>query len=154
MVNSSIVICIPGKWMNLEEIKNGFANNLEYDLRENVIVSKNNDEFYKIIFENRDDEMAEAFQFAGTSKISQEDISEINQHTSVVYLVGEAGNLEKVHQIIKLTNTVLMLGGLGVKIETTGNAVGCTWWRHLNDKMDPMEIWNTFVTTVEEQDYY
>jgi len=50
--------------------------------------------------------------------------------------------------MIKLIHTFISIGGLGVKIETTGNAVGREWWGHLTRVMDPIEIWNTFVSIV------
>lgn len=56
---------LPRIWNYFKDIKEILLKDKKYKLKEDSICSEENNDFYKLRFETCDNEMAEAFEFAG-----------------------------------------------------------------------------------------
>jgi hypothetical protein len=90
--------------------------------------------------------MAEAFEVAGeVTGISDEELSIIEDHTFVLYLVSETGNPAAAHEIAKAARALLAAGGTGVKVETAGKAFSAPLWAELVDDFEEENLYVLFV---------
>ena len=76
----------------------------------------------------------------------------IGKHTFVLYIIGEAGNVEVAQKIMDVAVALLDAGGLGVKVETAGKAFNAEQWKTLTQLDDPARFYDAFVTKLQVQD--
>ena len=81
---------------------------------------------------DRDERMANSFKTAGLiNRVSDSFLEEIDCHNTVVYLIGEGGNMEAAEALARAGYAILKAGGIGVKVETAGKAFMKEQWANL-----------------------
>ena len=98
-------------------------------------------------FEHRghDDRMTEAFASASGGEVEGDELDAITAHKSVVYLLGEGSDLEKLRPLVEIAARLLPLGGLGIKVDSAGVAAPIERWLSLSVKFDPFGLIRCFV---------
>lgn len=144
---AQIIVCIPGPWKDRSKLITEIvsATKGEYIAAGVALLHRRSQKTFEIQVEKRDDNMRNAFAHAGmVNRLSPEFIDTIDQHQSVVYLLGEAGSPEAAASIAKAAVALLQAGGLGVKVETAGKAFSAEQWTALATMEEP-DLYRLFV---------
>ena len=93
----------------------------------------------------RDARMREAFDSASGGEIDEAELEAIEGHQSVVYLLGETGDLDRLRPMIAIASRLLLHGALGIKVESAGVAAPIENWLALSQRLDPFGLIRCFV---------
>ncbi|MFT5823198.1 MAG: hypothetical protein ACI8ZM_004458 [Crocinitomix sp.] len=138
------IICIPGIWNDSSELIAAIIENNENEFifAGNVLLNLKTKVGYELEICERDLRMKDSFKFAGrVNQVSEEFLNKIDQHKSVVYLIGETGDAESAKTIAEAGLAVLKSGGIGIKIESTGKAF-------------TKELWSDLIVDFQESNLY
>ena len=94
-----------------------------------------------------------ASDVAGQGKLSPERLGRIEDLAPLVYLHFPLDVLDQRERILKYTQIVQRLGGLGVKLESSGNAHPWERWFALLSST-PYDIYNAVIVLVADTDDY
>jgi hypothetical protein len=97
--------------------------------------------------------LANSFEIAGQGKIPGEVLTKIENHTSLVYLHFPLDLPDQRERILKFTQLLQRLGGLAVKVESSG--IAHTWerWFALLSGT-PFDMYCSAVVLIGDHDYY
>ena len=98
--------------------------------------------------------MVDAFRAAGRGDISAELEEEIAQHQSSIYLRFAANFVEERTRVLKYTELARQLGGIAIKIESSG--VGHSWerWFHLLASQNGFDWYCAVVMLLADEGIY
>ena len=106
-------------------------------------------------FYDADEQMAEAFGYAGQGKLTDVVLGKIAQHQSVVYLHFPFDIVSQKERIVKFTEVLARCGGIAVKLETSGIAHEWERWFELLRSDDLFDAYCASVVLVgDEQHFY
>ncbi len=141
MPDVQIILCIPGRWEAWESFLRDLVVSSEgtYFALGNILMEVAGEAPFTTAFHPHDDRMRDAFASAGSvTRISKETLAAIDEHASVIYLIGPGGSAGAAESIAYAAAAVLRAGGLGVKVETAGKAFSPEdWHRHLAEEESP-----------------
>jgi hypothetical protein len=150
-----IITCIPGKWQNKSEIVKSFTkNNKDFIFIGSVLKSVVDDYISRVEIYEHDPKLAEAFTLAGNNRFSLEEINQINDHTFILFLIGEGGSARLAKKILETSVAFLNMGGFAVKVETSGLAHTSSSWIALSNSDNPLALFHAFVTLVKQDGWY
>ena len=120
-MSTKIIMCIPGVWDSHQELVSAIAmSNSGYLYAGSVMYNSETDSSGEIEHFEYDEAVPTAFRALSVGRFSEEELEAIGNHTSVVYVTCEAGSIEAVASAMKIAQTLLKVGGISIKIETTG----------------------------------
>ncbi len=147
-IKPKTILCIPGMWKDQSEIVRSIAiNNIdEFLFAGKLLMNIKTKQHFVLEIEEYDDRMKEAFRFAGrVNHIPDEFLEKIDQHTCVVYIIGDTGSLIEAKAISEAGRAILMAGGIGLKVETTGKAFTAEHWTSLVTDFKEANLYEMFV---------
>jgi hypothetical protein len=178
-MTSSITICIPINLKHRQEIVAALANRYgaEYVLMDQVFQSTitqescvidicdreiypNGDrEAYfldalRVYPNNSEDNLAADFQLAGQDQFDPLTLRQISRCPQIIYLTSTDVGLAACLGMAKLAQVLLQIGGVAIKVESTGIALDKDRWLACSNADDVFEIYSLFVTLIEGEDYY
>lgn len=155
-MNTKVIVGIPGPWESREEIVTQiagtcgprflFAGTLLYD-------SEDKDHVEMEIYEY-DEILENAFRTAGKGKISQEVMKQIDSHKHMIYLLFDRENPGLRSHLLKFTKVIRDIGGIAVKVETSGVAHEFEKWNELLSDTGTFSLYTALVTLVGDDEYY
>jgi len=156
-VTSATIICVPGIWNGIDEIKNAIFSLTggEYLIVGDMLISVERERHYKLEIRGRDERVKHAFKYAGAATtISEEFLNELEKHNYLVYISGETGSLTEAENIAFAAAAVLKTGGIGIKIETAGKAFEKNRWLQLIKTFEETDLYQMFVAdaTTDKKD--
>lgn len=152
---TEIIIGIPGKWKNREELIQAVASLSDgYLLAGQVLHHKEKDNTFHVEVYEHDSHLKEAFSYASKEAFSEHLLAEIDQHTFTVYIIAEVADFEMVIDLIDAGSAILKAGGMAVKIETAGMAHTKEAWHALKQNPEVIPVYAHFVTIIGEEDHY
>ena len=101
-----------------------------------------------------DSNFIDAYKIAGQDKISELTLQKINNCPQVVYLTSTNTGYDSCIQMARLTEVLLNIGGIAVKVESAGIARDRDEWLANCNSNDPFEIYSLFVVLVEGDELY
>jgi hypothetical protein len=149
-ITATTVICIPGSWNNIDELKNAIfsSSNGEYMVVGEILLSIKKERHYKFEICGRDERMTASFKYTGkTTAISDDCLNKIEKHTFLIYISGETGGLKEAENIAFAGAAVLKAGGIGIKIDTAGKAFEKSKWLNLAKNFDETDLYQMFVAS-------
>ncbi|MCS1350228.1 DUF4261 domain-containing protein [Mechercharimyces sp. CAU 1602] len=156
MNNTQIVIGIPGVWKSgrvvLEQLLNAEIGRYTYS--EGIIFDKTVSKRFQFTITGYDSELLEAYKYASVGRIDEGDLNKISDHRSIIYLITDTGTIDDIRGIIQLGAKIIDLGGIAVKIETTGRAYSKNDWLLLHNNLDLNSIYDYFVTYISDGERY
>jgi len=149
----SIVIGIPGKWKNREEIVNAIAKDSGgYIFAGMMLMNSTTGESFGLEIYEHDPNLQQAFQYASMGKMTEQELQAIGEHTFTLYVIGSGGSVDFAQKMMKVTQALLKTGGMGVKIETTGKAFTPEQWNAICGLEDMGRYYDAFVTKLRMED--
>jgi hypothetical protein len=142
------IICIPGTWQDSSDLAVSIANKNEneYIFAGRVLLNLSNNQFFEIELCGRDERMRNSFRVAGmVNQLGESFLTQIDEHTMVLYLIGDGGSLEMARSMAEASQAILNAGGIGVKVETAGKAFTKMHWTDLLASGPPGNLYPMFV---------
>jgi hypothetical protein len=147
------VVCIPSKWRSEEDFKATLAQTNQFIVVGNTIIEKLTNNVYEYELYPYDAELWKSFMHTG--KFSEKDLAEIDQHSTTLYLISNTGNTRTLEQLTNIMSDLLKLGGVAIKIESSGAAHTLKSWFDIIIQKKPASLIEAFVTIfVDEGIYY
>ena len=144
LVNREMIVCVPGPWEN----RSDFARRVfalepsgRYTFADGVLADVQHQDHVPVQFLGRHPRMLEAFEAATRGDLPADVASAITSHRSSIYLRFMSNLVEERLRILKFTTLAKRLGGIAIKLESSG--VG-HWW----------ERWFQLVGSNNEFDWY
>lgn len=98
-----------------------------------------------------DPDLTEAFTYAGKDSFDDSFLSEIEQHTFMIYVIADVKGFEDIKNIIDAGAALLKAEGLAVKIETAGLAHSKDNWFDLIQDQDYFPVYSHFVNLIGDE---
>jgi hypothetical protein len=138
------ILCIPGTWGNEQAFASACAG---AGLRAAgaFLVDPLLGAHCEVELRAREPQMRDAFDSASGAEIDEDELSAIDGHETVAYLIAETGSLERVRALVQLATRLLPHGGLGIKVESAGVAAPIETWLALSIRLDPFVLIRCFV---------
>ncbi|MCU0428525.1 MAG: hypothetical protein MUF42_01010 [Cytophagaceae bacterium] len=144
----NIILCVPGPWTSIEALRAAVKEitNAEYLLDESGLVHSESGFEASVEFFEYEEGMAAAFKAAGIATgITPQELKEISEHQSVVYLKAEGGNEASAHSMALAAQALVKAGGLGVKVETACKAFSARLWNNLVEHFEDENLYVLYV---------
>lgn len=152
--DNNIILCIPGQWQDRSAIVTAIAeaNAGEYIFAGQSLMHESTKDFFTMDIHEHDADLKAAFSIAGMDRFTPEELTAIDKHTFVLFLVGKAGDIERAEKMLNAGAALLKAGGLGVKVETTGKALTQDHWMELAELDQPHKYYEAFVLLLKDKD--
>jgi len=148
LIKPKTVLCIPGKWKDHDEVVASIArtNMNKFIFAGKIIMNIETGKSFELEICDSDERMRESFKWAGlVNRLPDEFLDKIEQHSSVIYIVGETGNLSDARAIAEAGNALLKAGGIGLKVESAGKAFTAEHWTNLLTNFEEPRLYEMFV---------
>jgi hypothetical protein len=146
----SIVIGIPGQWKNQEDIVKAIeAHSKGWNFSGMMLLNTETNESFGLEIYEKTEGLHLAFEQGSQGRIGSELLQKIEAHTFILYLIGPGGSIEHAKKIMQVANSLLAIGGLGIKVESAGKAFSAEQWAELCSIKDPAVIYDCFVTKLQ-----
>ena len=162
-MNSNIVLCIPTSLNNRQELAAALENKhgVEYVLLGRIFrstVSSDSCEIEIIKTSDRSSSLtsslADDFELAGQDKLDLATLQLIHQCPQIIYLTSTDSDYAGCLQIANLARVLLQVGGIAIKVESTGLAHSREKWLTNYDSDDVFDIYSLYVALVEGKENY
>ncbi|QES90060.1 hypothetical protein [Rhizosphaericola mali] len=113
--NMQTILCIPGNWATRTDLIAAIIDNNpnEYVFAGNILLNTKTNEGFEIQIEPKDARMKDSFAIAGmVNSVSNAFLSEIENHSLVIYLFGKTGNVAGTKSIADAAGALLKAGVL------------------------------------------
>lgn len=155
-MNNDLIVCIPGPW----ESRTAFIESLitatrgEFMFAGMLLAHPKSKDHVRLDFYEPHDQMAKAFSYAGQGKLSDETLSKIAQHKSVVYLHFPLDIASQRPRLVKFTEVIGQCGGIAVKLESSGVAHEWDRWFSLLRSENPFDTYCACAVLTADEDHY
>ena len=155
MMETQIVIGVPGLWKDRTELIQEVVSKSNYILAGNVMHHKEKEIGFEIDIYEQDPSLREAFFYAGGERFDEELLQELEKHTYIVYVIAKVDDKERLQEVIDRNGT-FKCRGLALKVETAGVAYSKEEWQELAENKEIFPMYSHLVTLVgdEEDGYY
>jgi hypothetical protein len=138
------ILCLPGNWPDAAAFRLA-ASAIQLPAAGSFIVDTVTGSHVEFEITPRDPRMRDAFASASGGEVEGEELDAIAAHQSVLYLLGETGDLDKLKPLIQIATRLLPHGALGIKVESAGVAAPIERWLALSVRLDPFGLIRCFV---------
>lgn len=145
------VLCLPGTWGDREEFR-AACGRAGLAAAGAFIVDTLSGAHLEVDFQPRDERMREAFAASSGGEVEGAELEAIGEHRSVVYLLGDGGDLEKLRPMVQIAVRLLPYGALGIKVESAGVSAPIERWMELSVRFDPFGLIRCFVVAATTED--
>ncbi|VXB61392.1 hypothetical protein [Massilia sp. 9I] len=147
---AQLVLCIPGPWSDRSELLQRIiaGSKGDYLFAGRLLMHVQTKHVFELEHEAADERMAQAFAAAGPHWRDAPEMAAIGSHRSVVYLLGHGGSDQNVQALMLAAQALLVAGGLGVKVESSGLAHAPQAWRRMCAEFALFSPYNAFVAVV------
>ncbi len=123
-MENEIIVCIPGSWENRTKLVEAVivSTGGDFMFAGMILAHPKGKDHVELEFYDADEQMTEAFSYAGQGKLTDVTLDKIAQHQSVVYLHFSFDIVSQKERIVKFTEVLSRCGGIAVKLETSGIA--------------------------------
>lgn len=123
-----VVLCVPGPWADEGELHQLFSSRDRYVLEGTTLTGRVAEQPIKLDVRPRDARIPQAFAAGSRRHLDAVDRRTLDQHGVVVYLVGRGGSTAAASALVEAAEELVNLGGMGVKIESSGTAHMAAPW--------------------------
>jgi|GEM_PF-1354418 len=178
-MKSQIVVCIPTNFQNRREVAAALTDRYgaEYVFMGRVFCSTTTADSCAIdicdrqavlhlkllqnktiqgsVFDSQTEvSLADDFELAATTRIDLVTRQQINRSEQIIYLTADRVGYDACLQIARLAEVLLAIGGIAIKVESTGIAHSRSKWLANYDSDDVFEIQSLYVRLIEGEYYY
>lgn len=155
-MSSKIVICIPTNLQNRQEVTAALESKYgaEYVFIGRIFRSTISDRSCQIEIEQTMSDDTAEWEITGQAKITAATLQQIDGHPLDIILTSEQTGYHACRHIAQLAQVLLRIGGIAIKVESTGIAYEKQQWLTQCNSDDVFDIYSLFVQLVEGDHYY
>lgn len=130
-MDRELIICVPGPWSDRSVFLRHIITHEpkgRFMLIGSVLADLAAKDRVTVDFCEADTRLAESFRIAGQGKLPESVLDEVGGHSAVLYLHFPLDILGQRERILKFTRLIRDLGGLAVKLESSGTAHTWEQW--------------------------
>ncbi|NOT61547.1 MAG: hypothetical protein HOP19_15125 [Acidobacteria bacterium] len=154
-MSEQIILGIPGTWKDASEVAQAIVQESQ-DLffAGFTLMDATTQEVSFVEWHDHDPRLVDVFEKLGQPWINDYDLSQISRHRSTLWVLSSDVSIRHARQMMKLGQTLLQAGGLGVKVESSGVAHSAQRWQSLARGADATSpLYCAFVNLLEGSDY-
>lgn len=155
-MTSELIVCIPGNWKDRADFIHrvvGLEPTGRYMFAGTVLADVVAKDHVPLDFCPPDPLLGQAFAIAAQGQISPPVLALVEAHTAVVYLHFPIDILAQRERVLKYTELLRRLGGLAVKVESSGVAHEWKrWFGRLSG--NTFDVYTAMVTLIGGEDYF
>jgi hypothetical protein len=155
-MNPEMILCIPGPWADRKEFLHqviSFEPKGRYLWAGAVLMDTKSQDHVPLEFCEADEHMPRAFEIASQGKLQAATLDRIRAHKSLVYAHFPLDLPDQRERVLKYSALLRDLGGIAVKVETSGVAHEWERWFSLLTGT-PFQRYTAVVTLVGDREYY
>jgi uncharacterized protein YegJ (DUF2314 family) len=129
-----LILCIPGPWADRTEFIQAVITRPpagKFMFAGGILADLTSKDHVALEFCPKDPRLARSFEVAGQGKIPTSCLQEVDQHGSVLYLHFPLDIVQQRERLLKFTRFIRQLGGIAVKVESSGTAHTWESWEKL-----------------------
>jgi hypothetical protein len=150
-----MVLCIPGLWKDRAALVRDIAKSTGgYLFAGGVLMNMDTKFSCELNLESADPRMLNAFRAAGPHWRETAEMRAIGTHESVIYLIGKGGSEENAKAMMFAAAALVKIGGLGVKVESSGLAHSGDKWLDLAESLHLFSAHEALVVYVTGPETY
>jgi hypothetical protein len=156
-MNDEMILCVPGTWESRQSFLEAVVSTTrgEFMFAGMLLAHPGGNDHVELEFAGPDERMAEAFEYAGQGRLSDDTLNKLGEHRSVVYLYFPLDIFAQRSRLLKFTAVVSRCGGLAVKLENSGIAHEWERWFALLGSDDSFAAYCACVVLAgDERSYY
>ncbi len=156
MMETQIVIGVPGLWKDRTELIQEVASKSNFLLAGNIMHHKEKDTVFEIDIQEQGPSLGEAFSYASHGRFDEVLLRRLEEHTYIVYVITKVEGIDSLQDMIDVGMELFNAGGLALKVETAGVAYSKEEWQELAADKEIFPMYSHIVTLVgdEEGGYY
>jgi hypothetical protein len=149
------VLCVPGCWKNRTELQSRIqADSQGYTLADQRLTHLETGDTFALEVHAHDGTLGRAFQVAGAHWMTAKDLSAIDSHTKVLYLVTNGGSPSRAASCMAAAAGLLRAGGYAVKVESAGLAHSAETWFRFVEEQQRFRLHRAYVVYVTSEQIY
>jgi hypothetical protein len=158
-MSEQIILGIPGTWKDAGEVARAIVReNQELFFAGFSLMDATTQEVSFVEWHDHDPRLVDVFERLGQPWINDRDLSQISRHRSTLWVLSSDVSICHARQMLKLGQTLLQAGGLGVKVESAGIAHSAQRWQSLGQSLAretsaTSPLYCAFVSLLEGTDY-
>lgn len=156
MSDKETIIGVPGPWKDTKDFLSRVVTSTRGDFMFAGMILANPKEKDHVALElyETDPHMRDAFEHAGQGKLSARILDDIANHVTTAYLHFPLAISGQRQRLKRFTRVLREIGGMAVKIETSGVAHDWNAWEEILDSDNPFDLYRGFVTLVGDNSFY
>lgn len=155
-MNDEMIVCIPGTWESRKDFIEAVITSTggEFMFAGMILAHPRGKDHVELEFDEPYEQMAEAFNYAGQGKLSDETLNKIANHKSVAYVHFPLDIVSQRLRLVKFTEVISRCGGIAVKIENSGIAHEWERWFSLLRSDNPFDTYCVSVVLAGDGRHY
>jgi hypothetical protein len=156
MSDAELIIAIPGPWADRKDFLTRVVTKTAGEFMFAGLIlacPKANDHVGLELYES-DPNMRRAFEYAGRGKLGSDTLDAIAAHRMTAYLHFRLEIPGQQERLRRFTGLLHEVGGLAVKIETSGVAHEWSAWEEILASANPFDLYRGFVTLIADDTRY
>lgn len=155
MTSPELVVCVPGPWKTRNDLVMAVGKQSgDYLYAGVAMMNKETREAVTVQFEEPNPNLGKAFAIAGRSWLDEATFTEIDRHSSCVYLITKGGSEETAKKMMLAAAALLKCGGIAIKIESTGIAHPAKKWEEWSADPELPTLFRAYVTYIGSGDVF
>jgi hypothetical protein len=152
----TLMLCIPGDWVDRKDFLTRVVKETKGEfMLAGVILAKPSAKMHvELDLEGHDLRMAESFRVSGQGKLSETLLQQVADHRMVAYLHFDISLILERSEIVEFSRLMQSVGGIAVKVESSGVAHDWETWLKLIDSEFDFDWYCSVMTLVEDEDTY
>ncbi len=155
-MSRELMLCVPGPWSDRNDFLRWVITQEprgRYLFAGTVLADVQAKDHVPVEFCAADPHIVKAFEIAGQGKLPADVLARLGEHTAVVYLRFPLDLPDQRERVLKFTQLLQRLGGIAVKLESTG--IAHTWerWFALLSGSS-FDVYCAAVVLIGDEDYY
>lgn len=152
----TLMLCIPGDWVDRKDFLTRVIErtNGEFMFASLILAKPSAKIHVELDLEEHTPKIAESFRIAGQGKLSGELLQQVADHRMVAYLHFDISLILERSKLIEFSRLMQSVGGIAVKVESSGVAHDWETWFELIDSEFDFDWYCSVMTLVEDEDTY
>ena len=156
MTEKETIIGIPGPWKDRKDFLSRIVTTTggKFMFAGMILANPKEKDHVTLELHEADPHMREAFELAGQGKLSEGTLDAIASHVTTAYLRFPLAVTGQQQRLKRFTGVLREVGGIAVKIESSGVAHKWTTWEEILNSDNPFDLYRGFVTLIGGDTHY
>lgn len=147
-----VILGVPGPWPSRSEVVTAIATRSNgLVLLGNLLRDDASGNVFEAEIEEHEPRLVQAFSIAGRGTLAESDLTAIEAHRHIVYVIGAGESRDGARTMLRLGRQLLDAGGIAIKVESSGVAHSARAWRALADDPAEVSLYRAFVMLIGSQ---